>query len=101
MTEQEKRDHFSGDRNHWCIVTYISHTPFYYEGFFKNNEPVFTISFNDAMKCHSKFAVEHILNKFKSCTSVDTSKFKVEDHAWFGYDIEIEARLKGREGKEL
>lgn len=100
MTEQEK-DHFSGKRNHWCIVTYVYNAPCYYEGFFKNNQPVLTFDFNDALKLHSKIAANHILHKMKTCGTIDVSKYKVEDHAWFGQDEELEVRLKGRPGKEL
>lgn len=102
----EQIDHFSGNRNHWCIVHYLNYTPFYYMGWFgetkdKVFKPAFTIDFNKAMKCHSRIAANEILNGLKSCSQTDCSEYKVEDHAWFGTEAEFEARRKGREGKEL
>jgi len=101
LTEEEL-DHFSGKRNHWCIVTYMgSYTPFYYMGWFGEGKPAVTIDFNKALKCHSKIAANIVLEGLKSCSGFDCSDYKVEDHAWFGADIEMEVRSKGREGKEL
>lgn len=102
LTDEEKQ-HFSGNNNHWCIVDYINGTPFYYMGWFGGIEPkpAFTIDFNDALKCHSKIAANQILNGLKSCSHFDCSHFKVEDHAWFGWEAEFDARKQPRPGLEL
>lgn len=89
---EEELDHFSGKRNHWCIVTYIGGMLFYYEGYFGKGKPAITSDFNDALKCHSKIAAQQILLGLQACSGFDCSDYKVEDHAWFGADVEMEAR---------
>ncbi len=84
--EEEKKDHYSPERNHWCIVKYVGSTPFYYTGWFGKNmgdekmKPAISIDFNEALKLHSKMASEMVLNGLKSCSG--THDFKVEDHKW-------------------
>lgn len=85
---ENKEDHFSSDKNHWCLVNYLGNTPFYYTGWFgKNNgdqnyKPGISIDFNEALKLHSKIAAEQVLNGLKNCSGVDANFFKIEDHAW-------------------
>jgi len=100
MKEQteEQKDHFSADRNHWCVVEYQGATPWYYAGYFGRSgggkdefgmpivssiKPAFTIDFNEALKLHSKIAAENILNNLKKHASSSlTNSCKVEDHRW-------------------
>lgn len=65
----------------WCIVTYVGSTPMYYAGYFKAHygeplKPVISVSFDDALKCHSKEAAQKILN------NLNVSGWKVEDHMY-------------------
>ena len=84
--KKEENEHYSSEKNHWCIVNYISGTLYYYTGWFgKNNgddimKPAISIDFNDALKMHSKIAAEKVLNGLKSCSGV--KNFIVEDHKW-------------------
>lgn len=90
MQEQteEQKDHFSPDRNHWCIVKYSNYTPVYYAGYFgKYNGqdgvlPAFTTDFNQALKLHSKIAAETVFHNLKRHTPEPFEKAKVEDHKW-------------------
>lgn len=100
LTDEEKQ-HFSGKNNHWCIVHYIGGTVFYYEGYFGKGKPAFTADFNDALKCHSRIAANQILLGLKACSGFDCSEYKVEDHAWFGWEAEFDARKEQRPGLEL
>lgn len=85
---QEQKDHFSSERNHWCIVKYSNYTPIYYAGYFgKYNGheevlPAFTTDFNQALKLHSKIAAEALLNDLKKHTLEPFKNANVEDHAW-------------------
>jgi hypothetical protein len=81
MQEQteEQKDHFSPDRNHWCIVRYVKGTPLYYQGYFAASnkdmfdaptmhlplKPAFGIDFNDAAKFHSKIAAEFVFQNLQ------------------------------------
>lgn len=83
----EQAAHFSPDLNHWCIVSYVNQTPFYYTGYFGSNkaqnielQPALSIDFNNALKCHSKIAAEQILTGLKNCSKADN--FVIEDHKY-------------------
>lgn len=83
MKTEEEKDHYSPDRNHWCLVKYLGSTPMYYTGWFADTEnlrPAISIDFNKALKLHSKIAAEQIINGLKSCANI--TDFKVEDHKW-------------------
>lgn len=86
MKTEEEKDHYSSERNHWCIVSLLNGTPFYYTGWFgKNNgdnliKPAISIDFNEALKMHSKKAAEMVLNGLKSCSSVEG--FVIQSHKW-------------------
>ncbi len=85
MTEEQKQ-HYSNDKNHWCIVKQMGATPFYYTGYFGKNEgeeimkPSLSMDFNEAVKLHSKIAAEMVLSGLKSCSGV--KDFIVQDHKW-------------------
>jgi hypothetical protein len=87
LTEEQK-DHFSSERNHWCIVQYTgSHTPFYYAGYFgkrlgQEMKPAFTLDFNGALKLHSKIAAEELLRELMRHVPELFGACKVEDHRW-------------------
>lgn len=76
----EEQDHYSSDRNHWCIVSQLNSVPFYYTGWFGDGKPAITIDFNKALKMHSKMAAEMVLNGLKSCSSAEG--FVIQDHRW-------------------
>jgi hypothetical protein len=87
MTEEEK-DHYSADRNHWCIVKYAGATPVYYAGYYgkyngqENVLPAFTTDFNQALKLHSKIAAEQLFASLKRHAVNNFSECNVEDHRW-------------------
>ncbi len=82
----EQKDHYSPDRNHWCIVCLLNQVPFYYTGYFGTNtgsqilQPKISIDFNDALKMHSKIAAQQVLTGLKSCSKADG--FIIQDHKW-------------------
>lgn len=82
----EIEDHYSSERNHWCIVMYINSTPLYYTGWFGKNinddimKPAMSTDFESALKLHSKIAAQTVLNGLQSCSK--SSGLKIEDHMW-------------------
>lgn len=93
LTEQisETKDHFSPDRNHWCIVKYFNHAPLYYVGYFGKNDsgagdkellPAFTLDFNKALKMHSRIAADGLLKELNRHSEQAVAECKVKDHKW-------------------
>lgn len=88
MMNDEQKDHYSPDRNHWCIVKYADHTPIYYAGYFGkyngSNDPLpaFTTDFNQALKLHSRIAADTLFSNLQRHTPQPFEKCKVEDHRW-------------------
>ncbi len=86
---EEQKDHFSPDRNHWCIVKYSKNQPppIYYQGYFGKWQggellPAFGLDFNEALKLHSKIAAETLLHKLTRHAPETMEGAKVEDHKW-------------------
>jgi hypothetical protein len=85
---EEQKDHFSSDRNHWCIVKYTSNLPMYYAGYFgaysgqTETAPAFTSDFNKALKLHSRIAADELFTELKRHTPLPFTEAKVEDHRW-------------------
>jgi hypothetical protein len=98
-------EHYDSRKNHWCIVTYVGSTPWYYTGYFGkihnqvSMKPAISIDFEKALKMHTKMAAEQVLQGLIECSGVKKDEYKVEDHAWFASDLEIKAR--NRKGSEL
>ena len=47
----------------WCIVKYSFNTPLYYCGYYFNEQPVVSSSFNNGIKLHSKEAADQLAAK--------------------------------------
>lgn len=84
----EEQEHFSPDRNHWCIVKYAGTIPLYYAGYYaryngqKESLPAFTSDFDQSLKLHSKIAAEVLFNNLKRHSADNFNDCKVEDHSW-------------------